>query len=726
MTTLVSPYQLWVKDAVKAGLMQDPKKRRKPQTPNRDIHELMRAVNPEFLPLPMPLLRTLDDHRQALLVQALLSQPVGTPLTVSGDCSIEAAGRRVLTRQWIHGGVDALVADGLLAVAGSGRARTYTLTSRLGKRLTGGEWQVPEGEDIHTALRGLIKELDPRFIAVRPGLIGVTGSLERAMVLEVVAVHLCLNEMGTPDGHVPMSVRSEGGMSLHKLCGGIVSTDTLYAYLDAFVAKRWLSRRVRHIGPWGRPVREYCLDGRLARTLKRARDDRSGKRQKNVLNVFWPFVSSLVYGELSPFRPKVSALRTHYLFLKERKETKEIKEKRGGSDGPARNDRSEALRALPVRSEPEQQRPHEDEEGASLPEVGGQDPQSAMPDSDAQMPVSPPPEVAVGQACGVTTAGLCGGVHESAGEVPEVAVDETAVPAAQGVDDTVSPDAGERARPTQAELAAQLEAFEALQAGGRFQADVPPSLREGTNFAARDGIWRFPAVQGLLERPQTPVAFEGTLRDLLGALKRVPKARRAAEVRVQIEALDSTLHFLPRWLSETPRGADWKRAARWQRLRREEIELAVEVVPKFFKRKGADGKKRSPASTLALLLDLLCGRAEGSRHDGVAPTPSVDPIQHQAEAARRAEELARSEAEVVAEQVAEEAALLAAAPHEQWEQSRATLTVLTKGVLDTGTFNRLEECCRAGIVSAAQLVRELIPLQRKRERIQAHLAPLLG
>lgn len=435
--------------------------------------------------------------------------------------------------------------------------------------------------------------------------------------------------------------------------------------------------------------------------------------------------------------------------------------KKEGLCVPSSDDASMALRALPGRNDPEQP-PYDGQEPVHLPEVGGPSPQPPIPASPARMAaktpdtmeaaptpaqgLAAPPEAVCSSAqpaqsrvaepfsCETDAMDVTGSAGEESGWVGG----ETEASPAQAV--TVLPETDARERT----LDAQLEALERRQRSGEpLRAEVSPAVREGICYAAQRGAWHLPPVAGLMERPQAPLAFEEGLRRTLVSLKAC-KRGRSQGLRVQIKALERLLSpgFLGSRLAETPRGATWTRAPRWQRLGTEDVQVAVELTAVFFQPKGQDGKKRQPVTTLILLLDLLCGRASDpaepaippatrpTPHRAAEPTAEVKPTKPEnpkclAELARLDNErLLRIEREAEERHAAEQAALLAAEPETQWEQARKGLGMLTKGLLDNSGFADLEERCRAGLISAAALLRALTKPGDRRAVLEAHLGPV--
>lgn len=475
---------------------------------------------------------------------------------------------------------------------------------------------------------------------------------------------------------------------------------------------------------------------------------------------------------------------------------------RTGESSAARREASPvALRALSAQIEPEgQTAPYEDEQGVTLPEVGGEAPQPAEEASPAVMPIEPPamvqaaPEALIGSAAPMVAPGgqespsesqaadpatcetpanlgtpslesgepspvaadagpaefqtdveggaahdpflaeLLEGEGNGASEVTEAA---QASPPTDPIQTGLSvEDMQEQATETQgADEAqeAQEVALLALTERALLRANVSQELRDGASFAASHGLWKLPAVQGLMKRPQRPVAFEEALHLLTQELRGIHQNRRARGTALQLRALDSLTTLMrktPLLAEPVGAGIPGKRAERWQRLSAEEIRLAVELLPKVHVAKTKDGKKRKPSSTLKLILDVLCGRGEQGEAPGAPtgeakPTRAENPV-HLAELARKdRERLLQSEREAEERHAAEQAALLASEPETQWEQACKRLEMLTRGLLDRSGFGELEARCRAGLISAAALLRALTKPGDRRAVLDAHLAPLL-
>lgn len=122
----------------------------------------------------------------------------------------------------------------------------------------------------------------------------------------------------------------------------------------------------------------------------------------------------------------------------------------------------------------------------------------------------------------------------------------------------------------------------------------------------------------------------------------------------------------------------------------------------------------------ALAADMLLNPAKYALPELAAPDSPVLTRAQQAERKVHIDQIVGEEHE------AQQQVLLTAAPEQQWESARASLSMLTQGILNEAAFARLESDCRAGAVSAVELARELTRLGRRREQIRERLKEWLG
>lgn len=422
-----------------------------------------------------------------------------------------------------------------------------------------------------------------------------------------------------------------------------------------------------------------------------------------------------------------------------------VKEGNVSADDVALDARGKALRARPA-LEPEQQQPSEPEAGDERPEVGG--PASLPPAAEtvAHGPAARPPMEAGEQnppqrsaaPCNARSGSALGGENQTntrrTDEHPHALSQEPGAfsPGTEQAANTAL-ETGEKEGGADDFLAALIESEggapvseAAWLAQWDARASTPPPFvraavsaetRGHAELSVKGGVWRFPVVDGLLERPLMPASFEENLRNMAKALRRERKTRpEDAALAVQVDALDAVVGN-PGWWKETPNQAEtWRRIERWGRLTPSEVDLAVEFVPRL-------RVTASPATTLMQLLDRLCGArmgAEGTRgaaESGPAwaewrPGSDRRVLEAEAEAARRHE--------------AEQRALEGASAATQWEHAGRALQMVTRGILDDATFRALEARCRAGALSAAALLRELPPLRARPDEMRARLAACLG
>lgn len=429
-----------------------------------------------------------------------------------------------------------------------------------------------------------------------------------------------------------------------------------------------------------------------------------------------------------------------------------------------------ALRALSAQLEPEQQTaPSEDEQGVPPPGVGGEAPQPSREANPAVRPVEPPAmqEVALEAMIGSAAPGAALGSQAApsksqaaspascetsanpdapsleSGEASPVAANASPVefqtdaeggaardPFLAGLLEGEAREGDEAAR--RATQEAQEAALLALAGPAPLRANVCQALRDGANFAERNGKWHLPAVRNLLARPQRPVAFKEAVRELTKELRRVKPKQRPEGTPLQLRALDSLVGLSSvqrNGLFSEPIKEGLARAEGWQRLEREEIKLAVELLPRVHVDTDPDGKEIKAVTTLIQLLDMLAG-GDKPRAESTPGTPKAPPAKgaagpnpkRLAELARRdRERLLQSEREAARKHEAEQAALLASEPETQWERARASLKMLTRGLLDDISFTQLEKRCREGLISAAELLKGLTKPGDRRAVLDAHL-----